>query len=190
MDEFVLLPTLEEVFINLVPSVTTVTRKNKQTLMIKSVNPAISLYDPLLMIDETPVFNTDQFMSVPPDRISRIDVVDDVYVKGDLRFGGIINLHSIKKDIAGIDLPDHSFFIDFLDIYPPPLAIEEIVSQLDQMPDTRNTLLWIPTFQFESDTPSRISFIAPDYPGEYVVLFRGLDVQGELISAESTIHIR
>ena len=94
-----------------------------------------------------------QFMSVLPDRISKIDVIDDVYIKGALRFGGIINLHSIEKDMAGIDLPENSFFIDSLTMHPPPSAVEEIVSQNDQMPDKRNTLLWIPKLQIERDTP-------------------------------------
>lgn len=190
MDDFVFLPTLEEVFINLVPNVTPVTRKKRTSLLIRSENPAMSMFDPLIMIDEAPVFNMDQFMSVLPDRISKIDVIEDVYLKGDLRFGGIINLHSIEKDMAGIDLPENSFFIDFLAMHTPPSAVENIVSQYDQMPDTRNTLLWIPKLQVEKDTPSWISFIAPDYPGEYVVLFRGMDMRGELISAETTIHVR
>jgi len=190
MDEFILLPTLEEVFINLVPSVIPVTRKNKTSLLIRSENPAISIYDPLIMIDEVPVFNMAQFMSIPTDKISRIDVIEDVYLKGDIRFGGIINLHSKEKDMAGIDLHENSFFIDFLAMHSPPSVVEEIVSQYDRMPDTRNTLLWIPKLQVKRDNASWISFIAPDYPGEYVVLFRGLDMLGELISAESTIYIQ
>lgn len=190
MDEFILLPTLEEVFINLVPGVIPVTRKNKTSMLIRSKNPFISIYDPLIMIDEVPVFNMDQFMSVPTDKISRIDVIDDVYLKGDMRFGGIINLHSKEKNMAGIDLPGNSFFIDFLAMHSPPSVVEEAVSQYDRMPDTRNTLLWIPQMQVKRDIISRISFIAPDYPGEYVVLFRGLDMLGEPISAESTIHIQ
>jgi hypothetical protein len=190
MDEFILLPTLEEVFINLVPGVIPVTRKNRTSLLIRSKNPSISIYDPLIMIDEVPVFNIDKFMSVHTDKISRIDVIEDVYLKGDIRFGGIINLYSKEKDMAGIDLPGNSFFIDCLAMHSPPSVVEEIVSQYDRMPDTRNTLLWIPQLQVKRDIVSWISFIAPDYPGEYVVLFRGLDMLGELISAESTIHIQ
>ena len=129
-------------------------------------------------------------MSVPPEKISRIDVVDDLYLKGDLWFGGIINLHSKQKDIAGIDLPEDAFFFDFQAMYPAFLKEEVRVYRNDRMPDTRNTLLWIPAFQNEQKSQSRISFVAPDYPGDYVVLFRGVDEQGELISAESVFSIR
>jgi len=34
-----------------------------------------------------------------------------------------------------------------------------------------------------------ITVIAPDYPGEYVVLYRGLDAWGDFISAETTFIV-
>lgn len=189
MDDYVLLPTLEEVFLNLVPNVTPVTRKNKPALLIESENPALGLYDPLFMIDQVPCFDMVQFMSVSPAKISRIDVIDDVYVKGDLKFGGIINFHSREKDMAGIDLPGNSFFIDYQAMSPSAVAVDRNVSQTDHHPDTRNTLLWMPDVRVEAASPSAVSFMAPDYPGEYVVLFRGRNERGELISGERTFLI-
>jgi hypothetical protein len=191
LDEYVLLPSLKEVFISLVPGVTPVNRNDRDFLIIESENPSLNtLFHPLLMIDEVPLFDKTQFMSVPPEKISRIDVIDDLYLKGDLWFGGIINLHSKQKDIGGIDLPGDAFFFDFQAMYPASSKEEVMVSKNDRMPDTRNTLLWIPAFQIEKDLQSTISFVAPDYPGDYVVLFRGVDEKGELISAESVISVR
>ena len=148
------------------------------------------MFDPLIMIDQVPFFNMDQFFSVPTDRISIIDVVNDIYLKGDLRFGGIVNVRTREKDMAGIDLPDNAFFFDYTALYPDPGERREVVSENDQMPDTRNTLLWIPELKVERGNPSPISFVAPDYPGEYVVLFRGQDEYGEPVSAETTILVR
>jgi len=191
LDEYVLLPSLKEVFISLVPGVTPVSRNDRDFLIIKSENPSLNtLFHPLIMIDETPLFDISQFMSVSPEKISRIDVIDDLYLKGDLWFGGIINLHSKQKDIAGIDLPGDAFFFDFQTMYPASPKEEVIVSKHDRLPDTRNTILWIPALQIEKGVLSKISFIAPDYPGEYVVLFRGVDEQGELISYECLISVR
>jgi len=190
MDEFVLLPTLEEVFINLVPDVSPVTRKNRVFLSIDSENPTLSMFEPLIMIDQVPFFNMDQFLSLPTDRISRIDVVNDIYLKGDLRFGGIVNVRTRERDMAGIDLPDNAFFIDFAALYPDPGERREKVMENDKMPDTRNTLLWIPELQVERGNPSTITFTAPDYPGEYVVLFRGEDERGEPVTAETRIIVK
>lgn len=189
MDRYVLLPTLEEVFLNLVPSVTPVIRRNRASLKIESENPALSMFDPLLMVDQVPVLDFEKFMAVPPAKIRRIDVIEDVYVKGDLRFGGVINLQSREKDMAGIDLPVNSFFIDYMVMHPPIPVMQDAVSEDDRMPDTRNTLLWSPDFMLVKGSPVRISFILPDYPGEYVVLFRGLGSGGELILAETTFGV-
>jgi hypothetical protein len=195
LDEFVLLPTLKEVFLNLVPGVTPLTRRNRTTLQIYSENPSLSLYAPLVMIDQVPVIDMEKFLSISPAKIRRVDVIEDVYVKGDLRFGGIINLWSMEQDMAGIDLPGNSFFIDYLALHPPESESLEIlngdqISPDDRMPDTRNTFLWMADLKLEKGSSERISFIAPEYPGEYLVLFRGQDRHGELITAETNFQVR
>lgn len=190
LDEFILLPTLKEVFISLVPGVTPVNRKNRNFLAIKSINPVIGMFDPLIMIDEVPLFDLAKFMAVPTEKICRVDVINDVYLKGDLRFGGVINLHSREKDMAGVDLPEDAFFFDIQALHPSPIILEDSESPNDCLPDTRNTLLWIPSLRLERNVSSRISFVAPEFPGDYVILFRGLDEQGNLICAETIIHIR
>jgi hypothetical protein len=189
LDQYVLLPTLEEVFLNLVSSVTPVTRRNRTTLQIESENPVFSMFAPLIMVDQVPVFDVEKFMSVPPSRIRRIDVIEDVYVIGDIRFGGLINLQSREKDMAGIDLPGNSFFIDYLAMQPAEPVTHLPESPDERIPDTRNTLLWAPDLILEKGGQANISFVAPGYPGEYVVLFRGLDPGGDLIIAETAFYI-
>jgi len=189
MDRYVLLPTLEEVFLNLVSSVTPVTRRKRNSLQIDSENPTLALFAPLVMVDQVPVFDIDRFMSTAPAKIKRIDVIEDVYVKGDLRFGGLINLQSRDGDMAGIDLPENSFFIDYMAMQPAARTEQEPVTGDYRMPDTRNTLLWLPEVVFEKGSPVNISFTAPDYPGEYVVLFRGQGPGGEFIVAETTFGV-
>lgn len=190
MEDYVLLPTLEEVFINLVPDVSPVIRKKRAFLSIDSENPTLSMFEPLIMIDQVPFFNMEQFFSVPTERISKIDVVNDIYLKGDLRFGGIVNVRTRENDMAGIDLPDNAFFIDYTAFYPGPGERSGTVTENDQMPDTRNTLLWIPELKVERGGLSPITFTAPDYPGDYVVLYRGQDEQGEPVSVETRITVR
>jgi hypothetical protein len=195
LDNYVMLPTLKEVFLNLVPGVTPVTRRNRTTLQIYSANPSLSLYDPLVMIDQVPVLDIDQFMSVSPAKIRWVDVLEDVYVKGDLRFGGLINLRSREQDMAGIDLPENSFFIDYLSMHPSVPSVPDLLSRNslnpeDRIPDTRNTFLWMADLKLGKGIAEKISFIAPDYPGEYLVLFRGQDAHGELIEAETVFEVR
>lgn len=190
LEDYILLPSLKEVFINLVHNVLIVSRKNKTSLLIRSENPAISLYEPLILIDQVPFFNMEKLMTVSPAKIRLIDVVDDVYVKGDQSFGGIISLQSKEMDMAGVELPANSFFIDFDGMYPSPETRKQIGSPGDKLPDTRNTLLWIPGFKLGKDAPGEVSLIAPDYPGAYVVLFRGMDPHGKYFSTESVFDVK
>jgi len=195
LDLYVLLPTLKEVFLNLVPGVTPVTRRNRTTLQIHSVNPSLSLYAPLVMIDQVPVMDMDKFMAISPAKIKSVDVIEDVYVKGDLRFGGVINLRSREQDMAGIDLPENSFFIDYQAMHPSlsgsgDHSTREPFTRGDRVPDTRNTLLWIADLKIEKGNSTKISFVAPDYPGDYLVLFRGQNAGGELVVAETKFRVR
>jgi len=137
----------------------------------------------------------DMFMSISPAKIRRVDVIEDVCVKGDLRFGGIINLRSMEQDMAGIDLPDNSFFFDYLGLQAPVSSFQDrlspdFVSPDDRMPDTRNTFLWMADLKLQKEKSGEITFVAPDYPGEYLVLFRGQDASGELIIAETIFKVR
>ena len=190
LDQYVLLPTLREAFLNFVPSVTPITRKGKTSLLIESENPSLSLYESLVMVDQVPVLDMEKFMSMSPAKIKQIDVVEDVYVRGDLRFGGVINLHSRDRDMAGIDLPEHSFFIDYMAMQPEYIPQVYSPGPDDQIPDMRNTFLWLPDYKLIQGSPARIAFIAPDYPGEYVVLFRGQSEQGDPIKAQTTFRVR
>ncbi len=189
LDDYILLPTLEEVFINLVPDITPLSRPNRTDLTIASVNPGISLFPPLLMVDQVPIFSMEQFLSISPSEISHIDVITDVYVRGDMRFGGIINLWTREGNMAGIDLPEYSFFIDYHALTPLPGSSPGRGSSPDRLPDTRNTLLWMPGLLLERSVPRSVSFVAPDYPGDYVIIYQGWDEQGQAVSAESIISI-
>ena len=189
LDRFVLLPTLEEVFVNLVPGVSLVKRRKGMTLQIDSDNPAFSMFEPLIMVDQVPVFDLEKFMALSPSKIRRIDVIDDVYVKGDMRYGGVVNLQSRDGDMAGIDLPANSFFIDIQNMNPPSAKAPEHVSGEGNMPDIRNTQLWLPQLSIRKGDTLPVSFRAPEYPGEYTILFRGVDQDGEVVIAESSFKV-
>ena len=80
---------------------------------MNSENASISMYPPLLLIDDVPVLHEQSFLSVDPARIRRIEVINDLYIKGDMIFGGLINLRSVRGDMAAVDLPEGSYFFDY-----------------------------------------------------------------------------
>jgi hypothetical protein len=190
LDDFVDLPSLEEVFMNLVPSVYVIRRKDRTTLKIRSDNSSIGIYKSLIMIDQIPVFDQEALISIAPEKIRRIDVIDEIYVKGSVTFGGVINLVTREGNMAGIDLPAGSYFFDFLAFQPEDTAIEQTLAPEDRIPDSRNTLLWIPDLVLESGNAPDIPFKAPDYPGDYVVLVRSVTGPGKVLSATARFTVK
>ncbi len=183
MDDFVTLPTLEEVFINLIPDVEIVVRRGQRSMRINGPNRGIYLYPPLIMIDHLPVFDQQVVLDINPEKIRRIDLINEVYVKGSVAHGGVISILSRNGDMAGIDLSANSYFFDFQSIQPFVSKGNPSYAPGDRVPDMRNTFLWLEDIAVERGLSREIAFKAPSAPGEYVILVRGLARQGTVLSA-------
>ena len=183
MNDFITLPTLEEVFINLVPDVIVEVKRGRRSLKINDPNSAINIFPPLIMIDHLPVFDQQVVLGINPEKILKIDLINEVYVKGNVAHGGVISIFSRNGDMAGIDLSAHSYFFDFQAIQPSESREIPVYAPGDLVPDLRNTLLWIPDLVLEGESAQDITFKAPAYPGEYIVLVRGTNSPGEVLSA-------
>jgi hypothetical protein len=181
MDEFVNLPNLEEVIGNLIPR-TFVTRSSGDVnFMITSENPMISMFPPLILIDHIPVFDMEVIMAIPPSKIDHIDVIPEVYILGDVKYGGILSFTSRQGDLASIKLPEGSYFFDYAAYEPSLIPQGARYSGLAKIPDTRNTFFWADHLELRGNTPHHISFQAPTVPGSYVILFRGLGSDGNIV---------
>jgi len=189
MDDYVNLPTLGEVFINLVPNVDVVRKKGENSLRIRSDNSGIGIYRPLIMIDNVSVFDQEAVLALAPEKIDKIDLINEVYLKGSVTFGGLIAIYSKSGDMAGIDLPPGSYFFDYQSFYPEAEAYVPTPAPGDRIPDMRNTILWIENLLVRKDRPGQLAFTAPSTRGEYVILVRAMAPDGELWSATSLFKV-
>ena len=178
LDEFVNLPNLQEVIENLVPKVLISRRKGRLHFIIESENPVTSFFSPLVLVDHIPVFEIKDIMAIPPSKIDRIEVVPELYVRGSVKFGGIISIFSRQGDFAGIRLPAGSYFFDYPAFQPVPGPLETRHPGNGKIPDTRNTIFWTDHLELNGDRPVKISFRAPFLPGKYHILFRGISRDG------------
>lgn len=190
LDDYINLPTLEEVFINLVPTVSVVRKRGKSSMKMKSERFDIGTLPPLILIDNISVFDHAAVLSLPSERFDRIEVVNEIFVKGGVAFGGVIAFYTKKKDMAGIDLPAGSAFNDYLSFHPEAPADNEAVNRDDQIPDYRNTILWMDDVKVEKGRPLQLSFNAPIFQGEYVVLVRGVGEDGLVYSTTARFAVQ
>jgi hypothetical protein len=189
IDDYVRLPNLEEIFINLIPEVQFYRKQGKKMIRILSDNSSIEVYKPLIMIDHISVFDHEALLDLSPDKIERIDLIDDIYLKGSVPFGGVLAIHSRKGDMAGIDLPRGSYFFDYQAFHPelPPVESRPVLQE--RIPDTRNTLLWSGNLVLQQNKALEVPFKAPDSKGRYVVLVRTVSAEGEVYAASAEFQV-
>lgn len=188
IDDYVRLPNLEEIFINLIPEVQFYRKQGKNKIRILSDNSSIDIYNPLIMIDHISVFDHEALLALSPEKIERIDLIDDVYLKGNVTFGGVLAIHSRKGDMAGIDLPASSYFFDYQPFNPEPFPVRPPVQE-SRIPETRNTYLWDGGLILEQGKQLEIPFQAPGSSGTYKVLVRGVSPDGEVYSATAEFRV-
>ncbi len=193
--DYVKLPTMGEVFLNLVPNVFVHYKRKEPYIKIESLNSSISLFKPLILLDGIPVFDLKALLQVNPIDIKQVAVINEVYIKGDHMYGGIIDITSVNNDMAVIDLPEGSYFFDFQTYYPGDLhaplmdlSFEQADSSKsntaetgDRIPDSRNTIKWIPSISPDPDNRINLQFSSPNTPGDYLILIRGVSPSGEFV---------
>ena len=187
LNEFIKLPTMNEVFVNLVPDVFVFYKQGVPYLSIYSPSRNISLYPPLILIDGIPIFDQQDIFSLDPERIEQIEVLNDVYVRGGLIFGGMIFITTSQGDMAAVELPEGSYFFDYLALHPGNIQIPYVPSE--RIPDTRNTLLWIDRIHLDSDETRTVRFYAASGKGEYHILIRGVSSRGDIVCGVGTFRV-
>ncbi len=191
-DDYVKLPTLAEFFIELIPQASVVKRKESTTVVMKGYNPDIAFYKPLILLDFVPVFDAENLLRLSPELISRIEVINSTYVRGNMCFGGIISVFSKKGDMAGIELPENSYFFDFKTFEPqdetsfPDYSGSPINKRI---PDFRNTMYWNPFLHGNPSESISCEFFTSDNTGDYLVIIRGISEQGSILEGHCNFTV-
>ncbi len=188
MDKFIQLPTLQEYFNEISLEVKIKESKEGKYFKFLSTDASMMAYDPLILVDWVVINDMEKLLKVSPLKILRIETVNKPYVKGNLTYGGIISIISREGDFAGIDLPASGIFIKY-DFFAPacPRAIASPVA--GNIPDARNTLLWIPDYKYENSKDNPVEFDTPDTPGRYKIVIRGLYPDGRVFGQSMSFEV-
>ncbi len=187
-DDFVVLPSLEEYF-NELPTQVKVRRKDgKPYFKVIGKQAEMLVYDPLIMVDWVVVDDPESVLKTSPKEIAYIEVINEPYLKGNITYGGIVNIITKYDDFASINLPESGIFIrfNFLDNNTNRIQNAPV---LQNMPDARNTLYWDPNLKLDKNTQTRFSFSTPDTPGTYEVIVRGINHNGEILLQKAFLEV-
>ena len=188
LDKYIELPTLEEYFNELPNEVKVRNAHNQKYFRFFSTQTEMVIYDPLVLIDWVAVDDIDLVLSLSPRDISRIEMFNAPYLKGQIMYGGIISFISNNNDFAGIDLPASGTFINYSFCNTCDEDLDELTGT-ENLPDDRNTIYWDPEIVINPNGRSAVSFTTPDTPGIYLILLRGTDLKGNEYSSFARIEI-
>jgi hypothetical protein len=188
IDKYVQLPTLEDYF-NELPTLVSVRKsKGEKYFRIFGDQDGMSVFDPLILVDLVAVNNPSLVLKIPPSEVSRIDIVNLLYLKGDQTYGGIINIISKKGDFAGISLPSSGISLNYK-FLADNCNDQEINQQLPHKPDTRNTLFWDPHLILNNSHVVREKFTISGAPGNYLIILNAINSKGETIEQISRLKV-
>ena len=184
-DDYVALPDLEEFFFEIVPQVRVEKNTDQTHLVVLDDRGEIIYTPPLILLDYVPVPEIENLLSVSPQRVDHIDIVNRIYVRGGKTYGGIVSIITGQGDRAGVSLPDGSTFISFTGLS----KLQETVSpeyegevRNERMPDLRNTLYWAAHYEITPENGGSFEFYTSDVTGEFMVIVRGMTSAGKVLS--------
>ena len=188
IDNYVHLPSLEEYFTEVLALAKVRMRNGKKYFKVLGPQSGITDLDPLTLVYLVAIDNPSLVLAISPANISRIEVVNQIYVKGDQTYGGIINIISKRGDFAGIDLPSSGVFINYgflADSSHYPRKNKPI----QHFPDARNTLCWEPKVVLDKSNTAKITFTTSDTPGKYQIILNGINSKGKTIRQTLPIEV-
>ncbi|PKP35247.1 MAG: hypothetical protein CVT98_10280 [Bacteroidetes bacterium HGW-Bacteroidetes-15] len=141
------------------------------------------------MIDNIIVDGAERILATHPDNLSRIEIITRPYYKGNMIYGGIISFYSKNGDFGGIELSQTDMFVKYK-FFSEDINSGIIDTQNDNMPDTRNTLLWLNDLNLSANNTTSIDFQTPDTKGLYEVLLRGIDSKGEIVLIRNRFTVK
>jgi len=192
LKDYIALPNMTEVLHELVPYVAVRKRKGKHYLTVNDPVRKVVSDHPLILVDNLPVFNVEEILSINPAKVKRIDVIGKMYSFGDLLIEGIIMIYTKTDDFAGIRLPSNSVFVEYQTISPSASVQFPVYNprtkESGHSPDFKNLLYWNPDISLQKSDTS-ITFYTGDEETGYEIIVRGKTADGKQFFGKHDIEV-
>ena len=198
--DFVEIPNLKEVFQEIVTGVQVRQRQGKTALSVFDEQSQFTYDDPLILLDNLPVFDVDALLGILPERVARIEVFPRRYVLGDLLIGGMVRVYTVQGDLGGMAPPAQTAFLRYDGLNPavsfPPgkytaagASASTAVARSSRWPDFRSTLCWLPDVRL-SQAGTTLTCFAGDAVSEYEVVVQGTTAEGARCEGRAVFWVR
>jgi hypothetical protein len=181
VQEFIDLPSLEDIFVELVPTVSLKGKIGSRKLYVFDRNIYRDLDNPLVLLDNVPVNDIENLLLIEPSNLDAISVYNTEYRLGDFSFGGVISLKTNTAEFGGFKWTDNSVFLNFKTLNKRKTFLHTKHrtpdSKSNREPDFRTILYWNPEINFKGN-PEQLSFYTSDHLSGYEIIARGFTKDG------------
>jgi hypothetical protein len=195
LDDYIMLPTMQEVFFELIPGIILRTRKSGYEMRI--TNPLTGTFynePPLVMIDGVIVNDLKVLADLSPETVAKVEVVKTPYLIGDLILHGIVNVITRSGNFSNIIMPEYAVILPYQVVDKPSIInlpdYSDEKNRLNRTPDLRNTLYWNPSVKTDRNEEAEIEFWTSDLPGIYHIHIVGISGTGEKVSLHKSFTVR
>ncbi|MEJ2594356.1 MAG: hypothetical protein P8100_04365 [bacterium] len=192
-DDYIELQDLEASLNEIVPYVK-VKRKNRQPYLEVLDGITNLPYDnPLILLDNLPVFDIGELLAIHPSRIKTVEVINSTYIYGDQVLKGIVMITTKTDNFGGYALPESFTTLEYQSAASPVRFIQpyddDSGTRNDRFPDFRNTL-----FQAAAGEPEKaannFTFFTSDHVGSYNVIVHGHTQEGKIFMTSAEFSVR
>lgn len=186
------IPTMPEVFRELVPTVSVRGKIGRRKLNVFDKNAFRDYDNPLVLLDNVPVSDVEKLLQLNPAQLKAIEVYHSDYFLGDYVFGGIVSVKTNTEDFAGYKWGDESVFLTYntfllSEIFQYPAYVDQVDKQ-NKKPDFRTLLYWNPEVSLNGH-PVKITFFTSDHISEYEVVVQGFTQDGRPCFGSTEIEV-
>ena len=193
--DYISLPTMQEVFFELLPGI--ILKPVKNSYEIRITNPLTGSFyaePPLVMIDGIIINDLNVLADLNPERVEKVEVVKTPYLTGDRILHGIVNVITKTGDFSDISMPEYAVMLPYKVVEEVPGFVAPDYSDpkvmISRTPDLRNTLYWNPLLKTDSSGKANLTFHTSDLPGNYNIYVHGISDSGKIVVVRKSFRVR
>ncbi len=177
---FIQVPTMEEVFRELVPAVNVKGKIGDRYLSMINDELFQTFDDPIVLLDNVPIYNIEKLLEINPKKIKKIDLINSYYLLGDFMVGGILSIKTNTDNFAKYQWENETAFVEYKTISPSTSLrspnYNNAATKGSTKADFRTILYWNPIVDLRSTS---FEFYTSDHLSEYEIIIRGMTIDGQ-----------
>ena len=185
-------PDLQTVFRELIPSIKVRKKQGDFELTLYDLENGVRFDDPIVLVDNLPIFDMNEVMKVSPRNIKNIALINHPFLLSDETLNGVVMINTSTRNFGGITFNPGSVFMEYQTIANPfkmaPIdySLNQFKSQ--RLADFRNMLHWEANLQFTDQ--STVEFFTSDHNSVYDVIVKGFTADGKICYGETSFTVR